>query len=86
MRQFLSFLTAVISLFLATISHAGDSEHYNSLKHLRGDSLKNAFSGLTVDGTYKAFRERSGTSHFTETFTPDGKTFYREGDIVDEGE
>jgi len=58
----------------------------NALELLMGNALKQAFSDQTIDGTYKAFRERSGTSHFTETFTKDGRTFYREGDIIDEGE
>lgn len=57
-----------------------------SLRLLSGDSLRAAFSDVTVDGTYKQFRERSGTARFTERFTSDGKTFYREGDIIDEGE
>jgi len=71
---------------LLTAATASAQNAEGGFRLLTGDSLRAAFSDVTVDGTYKQFRERSGTSRFTERFTKDGKTFYREGDIIDEGE
>lgn len=56
-----------------------------SLTLLQGDSLSEAFFGRTMDGTYKAIRERTGTSHFTESFAKDGTTDYREGTLREHG-
>lgn len=83
MRLMLSLFAAVM---LAPQAVAQVDVESHSLRLLSGDSLRAAFSDVTVDGTYKEFRERSGTARFTERFTRDGKTFYREGDIIDEGE
>lgn len=56
-----------------------------NLTLLEGDSLHSAFSGRTMDGVYKAVRARTGTAHFTETFTSDGRTLYREGPLTGKG-
>lgn len=53
----------------------------DNLTLLQGDTLNEAFFGRMMDGTYKAVRERTGTSSFTETFAKDGSTDYREGDL-----
>ncbi|WP_371397106.1 hypothetical protein [Fretibacter rubidus] len=77
-----------LALWLSPLAHAQLIEDTGPtvLTLLSGDSLRDAFAGRTMDGTYKEFRQRSGTSHFTETFTKDGKTIYREGTITDTGE
>lgn len=70
----------------STATFAQDlGENLPPLDMLSGGSLRAAFSDITVDGTYKRPRERSGTSRFTETFNADGTTVYREGDIRDTG-
>lgn len=56
------------------------------LSPLIGDALTQTFKGVTMQGTYKHPRERTGTSTFTETFHPNGTTSYREGKITDQGQ
>lgn len=81
MKRFLILCAVVLASPLWAF---GTDAH--ALTLLSGDSLRAAFSDVTVDGTYKQFRERSGTSQFTETFHADGTTDYREGKINDKGE
>lgn len=52
---------------------------------LSGDSLREAFSGKTHYGTYKEFRERTGTSQYTEYTKADGTTDYQEGNMTTSG-
>lgn len=56
-----------------------------SLEALTGEALTEAFSGKTMDGVYKQPRQRSGTTHFTETFHANGTTTYQEGPVDDKG-
>lgn len=56
------------------------------LERLNGETLREAFSGRTMDGTYKLPLKRSGTNYFTETFTEDGRTIYKEGQMRDTGQ
>lgn len=64
----------------------GYSDHVGALIPLEGETLKGAFSGKTMDGTYKIARQRTGTNQFTETFNSDGTADYFEGPIVDKGQ
>jgi len=75
-------LLAVI-MSLAALPAA--AQEIPNLDRLTGKYLYDAFIGKTVDGIYKLPRERSGTNEFTESFYADGTTFYREGDVTDEG-
>jgi len=61
------------------------AQEITNLDRLTGKYLYDAFIGKTMDGIYKLPRERSGTNKFTESFYADGTTFYREGDVTDEG-
>ena len=85
--RYLVLLILVFGLTAPSFAQYGvwDDDGPSSLTLLSGDSLRAAFSGRTMDGTYKQFRQRSGTVHFTETFTKDGKTIYREGKVHDTG-
>ena len=64
---------------------AANAQWVGDLEPLTGESLKNTFSGKTMDGIYKQPRERTGTNQFTETFKADGSTQYIEGPISDNG-
>ena len=75
-------LLAVI-MSLAALPAA--AQEIPNLDRLTGKYLHDAFIGKTMDGIYKLPRERSGTNEFTESFYADGTTFYREGDVTDEG-
>ena len=77
-------LTLALSL-LPAISFANDITA-EDLSPLIGEALTDTFKGVTMHGTYKHPRERTGTSAFTETFHENGTTSYREGKITDKGE
>ncbi len=76
------YFPAVVLLLTALPSYAQDVPH---LDRLTGKYLYDAFIGQTMDGIYKRPRERSGTNEFTESFYTDGSTYYREGNLTDEG-
>lgn len=78
----MKFLTG---LALALIALPASAQEIPNLDRLRGKYLYDAFIGQTMDGIYKSPRERSGTNAFTESFYADGSTYYREGDVTDEG-
>jgi len=77
-------LTLALALFPA-ISFANDITA-EDLTPLIGETLTQTFEGVTMHGTYKRPRERTGTAAFTETFHEDGTTSYREGRIFDTGQ
>lgn len=75
----------ILSLALALIAIPASAQNVPKLDRLTGKYLYDAFIGQTMDGIYKRPRERSGTNEFTESFYADGSTYYREGNITDEG-
>jgi len=77
-----SFLLA-IALTLAALP--ASAQEIPNLDRLKGKHLYDAFIGQTMDGIYKRPRERSGTNEFTESFYADGSTYYREGEVTDNG-
>jgi len=79
MRQF------ILGLALALIALPASAQDIPNLDRLTGKHLYDAFIGQTMDGIYKQPRERSGTNEFTESFYADGTTYYREGDVTDDG-
>lgn len=79
------FATAIASHSAAQSFPAVDGIVPSDLTQLKNETLRGAFAGRTMDGTYKFPTQRSGTHYFTETFTKDGHTVYREGDINDKG-
>ena len=74
-----------LSLALIFIALPASAQDIPNLDRLSGKYLYDAFIGKTMDGIYKLPRERSGTNEFTESFYADGTTYYREGDITDDG-
>ena len=70
---------------LAAFAQTSNSNGSKNLSLLQGDTLNEAFNGRTMDGTYKAIRDRTGTSNFTETFFKNGATDYREGKLRERG-
>jgi len=76
-------LFAVLALTL--ISLPASAQDIPNLDRLTGKYLYDAFIGQTMDGIYKRPRERSGTNEFTESFYADGTTYYREGEVTDDG-
>lgn len=80
------FAGVLVLLSLTAIPAAAQNVDAGDLRQLLGDDLIGAFENITMDGIYKAPRERSGTDRFTETFLGDGTTRYREGRVFDEGE
>ncbi len=68
---------------LANIEAAAQSSFENpeDLKLLQGEELKAAFADKTHYGTYKQFRDETGTSQYTEHTKADGTTFYIEGEM-----
>ena len=78
----------IIALALALTglpSLPASAQEIPNLDRLTGKYLYDAFIGKTMDGIYKLPRERSGTNQFTESFYADGSTYYREGDVTDNG-
>lgn len=75
-------LFSLITILFALPASAQDIPN---LDRLAGKHLYGAFIGQTMDGIYKRPRERSGTNQFTESFYADGTTYYREGDVTDDG-
>jgi len=76
----------IIALTLAALfCSSASAQDTGLLTPLYGKSLADTFLGKTMDGTYKQPRERTGTALFTESFYKDGTTYYREGDVTDEG-
>ena len=57
-------------------------ENSDELRLLTGDELVAAFSGKTHYGTYKEFREKTGTSQYSEHTKADGTTLYNEGELT----
>lgn len=80
--------TYLLALMLSLVpSMTGANEiTAEELTPIIGEALTKTFEGITMHGTYKRPRERTGTSAFTETFLKDGTTRYREGKITDQGE
>lgn len=78
-------LAAVNCLIALAAPATAYGQDIHSLYPLYGQALKEAYLGQTVDGIYKAPRERSGTNQFTESFYIDGTSYYREGDFTQEG-
>lgn len=70
-------LTTVIMSFSVAAAQAQDSSTWVQLK---GDALREAYSGQTLDLVYndKGF---TNIAHHTETHFPDGRTDYREGEF-----
>ena len=77
--------TFFLALALTLTALPAAAEEIPNLDRLRGKYLYDAFIGQTMDGIYKRPRERSGTNEFTESFYADGSTYYREGDVTDNG-
>ena len=75
----------LIILATAFIALPVSAQDIPNLDRLKGKYLYNAFIGQTMDGIYKLPRERSGTNEFTESFYADGTTYYREGELTDDG-
>ncbi len=75
-------IVIVLTALLCGPAQAADN---GFLTPLYGQSLADAFLGKTMDGTYKKPREKSGTALFIESYYADGTTYYREGEITDEG-
>jgi len=75
----------LLTIILAFISLPAFAQDIPSLDRLTGQHLYDAFIGQTMDGIYKRPRERTGTNEFTESFYADGTTYYREGDVTDDG-
>jgi len=73
-------------ILTAFLSFPVQAQEIPDLDRLTGKNLYDAFLGKTMDGIYKQPRERSGTNKFTESFYKDGTTYYREGDVTDEGQ
>ncbi|MDB2437510.1 hypothetical protein N9W89_02230 [Hellea sp.] len=76
-------LLLIVMLTLTALPAA--AQDVPDLDRLTGDYLYDAFIGQTMDGIYKLPRQRSGTNEFTESFYADGTTFYREGELTDDG-
>lgn len=74
-----------LALALALTALPASAQDIPNLDRLTGSYLYDAFIGQTMDGIYKRPRERSGTHKFTESFYADGTTYYREGDVTDDG-
>ncbi len=80
------FVKTVIAIVLtALLCGSAQAADNGFLTPLYGQSLADAFLGKTMDGTYKKPREKSSTALFTESYYADGTTYYREGEITDEG-
>jgi len=75
----------LLGLLLAFTALPASAQDIPNLDRLTGKYLYDAFIGQTMDGIYKRPRERSGTNEFTESFYADGTTYYREGDVTDDG-
>jgi len=88
-KTFNDVLRVITTLAALLLTSPASAQSYDSgpknLTLLQGDTLNEAFFGRTMDGTYKAMRERTGTSNFTETFFKDGTTDYREGNLREGG-
>ena len=74
-----------LAFALVFISLPASAQDIPNLDRLTGKHLYDAFIGQTMDGIYKRPRERSGTNEFTESFYADGTTYYREGELTDDG-
>jgi len=74
-----------LALILLPLGALANDITADDLSPLTGDALTETFKGVTMHGTYKSPRERTGTSAFTETFNADGTTHYSEGKITDTG-
>lgn len=79
------FILAFSLSFLPTVTQANEIRA-EDLTPIIGEALTDTFKGVTMHGTYKRPRERTGTSAFTETFHTDGTTSYREGHMTDTGQ
>lgn len=91
MRRILSLIATSLITFSAALPAALPAnaqvklESGEELRLLTDDELVAAFSGKTHYGTYKEFREKTGTSSYTEHTKADGTTIYKEGDMVLKG-
>lgn len=61
-------------------------ENPEDLKLLQDEELRAAFADKTHYGTYKQFREETGTSQYTEHTKGDGSTLYTEGEMKLKGQ
>lgn len=75
----------LLSLIILLLALPALAQDIPNLDRLTGNHLYDAFIGQTMDGIYKRPRERSGTNEFTESFYADGTTYYREGNVTDDG-
>jgi hypothetical protein len=59
----------------------GAAQNTDEMTLLTGNDLRAAFAGRTHFGTYKEYRELTGTNQFTEKMSADGTTDYKEGEM-----
>lgn len=67
------------TLLALSIAPSASAQNSDTMTLLTGEALSDAFGGKTHYGTYKEFRQKTGTNKFTEVMSADGRTDYKEG-------
>lgn len=77
-----------LSLALALLGFTATAQDISrdDLTPLSGPDIIREFADRMMKGVYKRPRARSGTQFFTEWFSTDGTTLYREGEVMDTGQ
>ena len=81
-RGFTALLCAIVGIGFPQLASAENNAEY---KQMLGDNLKAVFNETMMIGEYRAFRDKTKTSNYSEFHYKDGSTDYKEGDQKERG-
>jgi len=81
-------ITTIAALSLTPVATMAQSQKTDIRPHANqvlGDEIKTIFSGQTHRGSYNFNSQGVARNGYTESHSPDGRTFYSEGDLESDG-